>query len=432
MKRPLSLKLSLALAVLLIGIVIVVSYSLLTVSFFFRGLDSMIAVGMEDALTTYIETIEPTQYQQPHKFSGYDISQQWQQQPQIIQQAFSTPPQQSGRIQKHIVAGWFQRPDAIHFVIRLNADQQAFYISRTMTAADASPLIGRQARENRRLIIGVSLTVTLTLALIIWFLMRRVSQPVSRLTKWTHQLTPEMLRKPTPDFSYPELNEMAELIRDSLSSVHDTLEREQQFLRHTSHELRTPISVIRNNIELIQKIQQKKDAASDNKQAAVINRIDRASLTMQHLCETLLWLSRDDDSPLSAQPFRLDILISELVEEMRYLLNNKPVNIELDLACFTITQSEVATRIVIGNLIRNAFQHTWEGKVLVRQRDNQIFIDNDCLPAHDITETEDQGFGLGLQLIRQLCEKLGWAYHNEALAHKHQVSLCITRSNEQV
>lgn len=429
MKRPLSLKLSLALAVLLLGIVIVVGYSLLSVNFFFRGLDSMIAAGMEDTLDTYVETVSPAQQKQLHKFSGYTISRDWQQQPNSIQQAFAAPPKALGRIQKQIIADWFQRPDAVHFVIQLDAGNQTFFVSRTITRENSSPLIGRQARENKRLIISVSLAITATLALIIWLLMRRVSQPVSRLTEWTHHLTPEVLREPAPDFSYPELNEMAELIRNSLSSVHDTLEREQKFLRFTSHELRTPISVIRNNIELMRKIQQKNGGAPNDKQADIIDRIDRASLTMQHLSETLLWLSREDNSTLSAQAFSLDALVIELVDEMRYLLNNKPVEIELKLSPFVITQSQVATRIVVGNLIRNAFQHTWDGKVIIHQQSNEIAIDNDCLPAPDTAASSDQGFGLGLQLTRQLCDKLGWGYHKQVESHSHQVRLTLTALN---
>lgn len=425
MKRQLSLKVSLALAVLLLGIVIVVGYSLLSVNFFFRGLDSMIAAGMEDTLETYVENVPAPQRQKLQKFSGYNISPLWQQQPEKIQQAFSSTPKAAGRIQKHITADWFQRPDSVRFVILLNAGQQPFFVSRTINRDNASPLIGRQMRENKQLIISVSLAITATLALIIWLLIRRVSQPVSRLTEWTHQLTPERLREPAPDFSYPELNEMAELIRNSLSSVHDTLEREQQFLRYTSHELRTPISVVRNNIELMRKIQQKNGDALCDKQAEIIDRIDRASLTMQHLSETLLWLSREDNSTLSAQTFSLDAQVNELVDDMRYLLNNKPVEVELSVSPFTLKQSQVATRIVVGNLIRNAFQHTWEGKVHIRLSGSLLTIENDLISDDTDSGDSEQGFGLGLQLTEQLCDKLGWHYHIEQPAGKHRVELSI-------
>lgn len=432
MKRPLSLKVSLALAVLLLGIVIVVGYSLLSVNFFFRGLDSMIAAGMEDTLETYMETVPSPQRQQLQKFSGYNISPLWHQQPKKIQQAFTSPPKASGRIHKQIIADWFQRPDAVHFVIQLDAHDEAFFISRTITPENKSPLVGRQARENKRLVISVSLAITATLALIIWLLMRRVSQPVSRLTEWTHHLTPERLREPAPDFSYPELNEMAELIRNSLSSVHDTLEREQQFLRYTSHELRTPISVVRNNIELMRKIQQKNGGAPSDKQTDIIDRIDRASLTMQHLSETLLWLSREDESTLSAQAFSLDALVNELVDDMRYLLNNKPVLVELSVSPSTLNQSQVATRIVVGNLIRNAFQHTWEGKVEITLSGSLLTIDNDLISHAADNDVSEQGFGLGLQLTEQLCHKLGWHYHTEQRAGKHHVelSICELQSNK--
>jgi signal transduction histidine kinase len=183
--------------------------------------------------------------------------------------------------------------------------------------------------------------------------------------------------------------------------------------------------VVRNNIELMRKIQQKNGGAPSDKQADIIDRIDRASLTMQHLSETLLWLSREDNRSLSTEPFDLASLIRELVGDMRYLLNNKPVEIELDTSPYTLTQSQVAARIVVGNLIRNAFQHTWEGTVVIRQSGNDIAIDNDCLTGSDTDSSGDQGFGLGLQLTRQLCDKLGWTYDTDVKPDRHQVTLTI-------
>ncbi|MEB3733551.1 histidine kinase dimerization/phospho-acceptor domain-containing protein [Halopseudomonas pachastrellae] len=60
--------------------------------------------------------------------------------------------------------------------------------------------------------------------------------------------------------------------------------------RFTSHELRTPISVIRANVELLERLraQSRIDPAMEQQ---ALDRIDRASLTMQHLTETLLWLA---------------------------------------------------------------------------------------------------------------------------------------------
>jgi hypothetical protein len=63
--------------------------------------------------------------------------------------------------------------------------------------------------------------------------------------------------------------------------------------------------------------------------------------------------------------------------------------------------------------------------VVIRQQGNTITIDNDCLASSEPEASTDQGFGLGLQLTRQLCDKLGWTYHTDAQPHRHHVTLTI-------
>lgn len=423
MKRTLSLKLSIVLAFLLVSLILVLGYSYLSVQFFFRGMDSIIASNMQKAAQTYVSTLPMTSQLAGREFSGYFISPEWEQQPEEIKQIFVDAPKGKAQLAKYVDSDWFSRPDAIYFAIRLKINGQRLYISRKSTMADSSPLVGRFARANRDLIFTLSISIAIALASIAWLLLRYISRPVTRLTHWTRDLSVEKLAAPTPDFVYPELNEMATLIRRSLTTVHNALEREQKFLRFTSHELRTPLSIIRNNVELLHKIEQKQPLNLSGKEMNVINRIDRASLTMQHLTETLLWLSRDDDDALPRQSFRLDLLIQQLVDDMSYLLNNKSVTIESSLSPIEITHSAVAARIVIGNLIRNAFQHTWQGEVIIKQQQSTLTIVNHCRQFTATSTPSDQGFGLGLQLTEKLCQKLNWSYHNTVHENGHTATL---------
>lgn len=426
MKRPLSLKLSIAVAFLAMGLVIVLGYSMLSVQFFFRGMDSLLASNMETALASYVDTTSKQERKQGQEFSGYFISQDWAQQPVAIRQAFTMAPELSARLQKQAHKTWFTPPDLINFLIKLNIGDEVFFISRSISHDQVSPLIGRNAKQSRQLVLLLSIGISVLLALIVWVLIRHVSQPVSRLTHWTHELSPEQLKQDIPDFSYPELNEMAALIQRSLSTVHSALEREQQFLRFTSHELRTPISIIRNNVELSHKLGQQHGQSLPDKQMQIFDRIDRASLTMKHLTETLLWLSREQPQQLEKHSFNFDHLISQIVDEMRYLLRDKPVKIELHTSPTEITQSPAAVRIIIGNLIRNAFQHTWDGHITIQQQGNQVIIDNHCQLFNNDVKSQDQGFGLGLQLTEKLCKRLGWQYENQPQNDGHHVSLLIS------
>jgi len=410
MKKQLSLKLSVALAFLFLGIVIVLAYSAVSRHFFILGMDNIVSANMEQAAKSYIKTVSSDTRQYSNEFSGYVISHDWQKQPMIIRDKFREP-KNLNQLYKYVEAAWFSRPDVIYFLIALNINSEHLYISKTATAAGVSGLIGANIKQSKKLLFTISSGIIIALALVIWLIFRRISQPVSELAQWTHSLNTKTLKNAAPDFYYPELNEMASLIRNSLSSAQQSLEREEQFLSYASHELRTPISVVRNNVELLAKLKQTSQIPSEPKFDQIIDRIDRASLTMKNLSETLLWLSRDNHDDLSRHSLALNQITEQLVEESRYLLTDKPISIHMSTEPNSIIiQPEHPVRIVLGNLIRNAFQHTQQGEISIVQTSNSVTITNQYEYADESSNSNNLGFGLGLQLTSQLTEKLGWTY----------------------
>lgn len=422
MKISISLKLFISLVFLTIGIALVVGYTKLSGHYFGLGMDNMIASDMERSAQQY-----PQQADQMQVLNGLVVSREWRQQPTEIQKALTQAPKQSGELVKYIERdSQDNRPKNIILAMRYDYQQQTVYISHTLPREAVTAMVERNIKESRKTLMFISGLSMLALAVVLALLSWLVSRPITALGNWTRLLEADKLGMPIPDFFYPELNEMAALIRNTLYTMHEGLERKQQFLQHTSHELRTPISVIRNNIELLHRLQASQNQQNELKQQEVINRIDRASLTMQHLTETLLWLSKETSEPLSEKEVQLDQLMHELVEEMRYLLNEKQVRVELDTQAFSIKLPDIAAKIVLGNLIRNAFQHTWEGEVLIRQRDNKVEIINK--ENGEIIQENSLGFGLGLQLTQQLANRLGWTYENEKQLKEHSVVITFNKA----
>jgi len=411
MKRQLSLKLFISVSFFVLALLIVITYSFLGVHFFFKGMDNIIASNLENAGHSYTRTHAYEQHKTIHKFHrDYTITYDWQHIPAAIREHCEQPPNEVNVLHKIDNSSWFERPDVIHFVMRLQIDDQPFFISQTITAERASAIVGRNIQESRQTLFMISISILLLMAVFIWFLLKRVAQPVSQLSHWTHQLDSHSLAQDIPDFSYPELNEMANLIQRSLSSVQDSLQREERFLSFASHELRTPISVIRNNLELLNKLKQTSTRLNEPQLTDIINRIDRASLTMKHLSETLLWLSRDFSEPLPKQEVDLEQLVKQSCDEMAYLLNNKSVDLTLSTHSYPLVIEEVPARIILGNLIRNAFQHTTQGKISIQQSKNSVIITNPESSDEHSNSTQDLGFGLGIQLTTKLADKLGWSY----------------------
>ncbi len=419
MKRQISLKLYVALVFLLLMTILVGGYTMLSAHFFILGMDNVTSGTMHEVLKSYVESVPAGQRQQLNTFSGYRIASSWSQLPEEIRTVFEEP-QQANVLLKSRPPKHSEHHRNLHFVMRSALGEEEYFISRTLTHEELNPLIGKQAHQNMEFLLILSVAIAALFILLLWLLLKQVSRPVGRLGNWARQLNQNNLTEPTPDFSYPELNELAALIQNSLSSVQRSLEREQRFLRHSSHELRTPIAVIRNNIELLHKIQKKLATPPDPRQAQVVERIDRASLTMKHLTETLLWLSRESDLPTPRQNCELDRLIKDLISENRYLLKDKPVTLTVATSSWPLETAEVPARIVLGNLIRNAFQHSWDGEICISQQQGRIVISNKIASADNL---EDLGFGLGLQLIEQLSAKMEWSFERSVAGGEHRATI---------
>ena len=422
MMRPIRLKWFVALAFLSLGLVLVVAYALLAVHYFMRGMDGMTVANLEQVAVSYLDSVPA--HEDPRRFGAYQVAPYWEQLPTPIREAFGAPPTQPNVLFKHDDSDWLTAPDVIYFLMRFERAAETVFVVNTVSRETTSALVEREVGASLRMLAIISAASAVVLAFVIWLLMRQVSRPVAALGRWTHELRPEGFEDPIPDFSYPELNELAELIRGSLSSVQQGLEREHRFLRHASHELRTPISVIRNNVELMRKLQARARVVQDSRQGQIVDRIDRASLTMKHLTETLLWLSRDNGEPMARSSVALHMLVRQAVDETRYLLSDKQVTVDLHTEPCVVVAAEIPARIVLRNLISNAFKHTWEGRVTIHQQGNRVEVINQQRENRP-DECGDPGFGLGLQLTEQLTRRLGWVYCNEPGPFGHRAEVYV-------
>ncbi|CAA0090820.1 Sensor protein QseC [Halioglobus japonicus] len=410
MRFALSLRWFVWLTFLLLTLTLVAGYSMLSADYFIRGMDNITALQMERAAQSYLAATPQDKRLQPETVLDYTVFPKWQQVPEKLRGQFEAAQKKPDQLLKLVNRNEDGRKHSVDFLFHYSRGEGNVYVTYRVSPDTISAMVRSNSRANREKLLMISIAAAMALSLIIWLLLRRISQPVSRLVEWTSTLDPGSLKTAPPDFTYPELNNLAQLIRSSLSSVQESLDREHRFLRHTSHELRTPISTFRNNVELLRKLQAHKHPI-DEQEKQVIERLDRSSLTMKHLTETLLWLSRDSAQAPPTQDVALHELIAQLTNEVEYLLKDKPVEVVLDTEPCQRVLPETVVRIVAGNLIRNAFQHTWEGTVTIRQQGATVEITNPYEPTPGNT---DLGFGLGLNLTEQLCQKLNWKYTNTA------------------
>ena len=386
-----------------VGIMIVV-FTVMSAKQFLDGMDGMLRGTMISiARDSSVNAAHPV------KALNFTIAADWQDLPKQTRQRFNPSQLVPFRLYKDIKRhSIFHRPDEAHFVMLVDfEEQQPVYVSQSFTPrepGDEPPF--RMTREAWLLIIG--LMVLLAFTALVLFMIRTIANPVERLQKWADGVGKGGELTPPPGFRYTELNTLASLFYQGMLSVKQSVRREQEFVRHASHELRTPIAVIRSSMELIARV--RKEAPAD-KLSKPLKRIDNASHTMVDLTETLLWLTKADKGSLTTSVIQLDEQIGKVTEELTYLLEGKEIALTVETQPYKITQNATALRIVLGNLIRNAFQHTQNGKVTIVQEADKVTITN-VEHRHDdfVSNKEELGFGLGLKMVNDLSAFLGWSY----------------------
>ena len=414
-KLGLSLRVYVSLSLLFLILSMVALYSVVTVQYFIQGLDTITRQNMID-IAKSVQLDENGQA----TVLNYHINKDWATVPQAIQDHILDPPSKNFEFKKRIIQpNIFFKPTEAYFVAQaITADGEVAYISRHSGPKTFEDITFTRKPNPVSGALVTAITVLIIFSTVLLLILRSVANPIEALRDWAKNLSPQGLEQAPPTFRYSELNTLADLIRGSLLSVQQSLEREQKFLRHASHELRTPIATISSNIELLKKIHP--DPAANEQR--IVDRIDRASATMRHLTETLLWLSREDGSSLAKQEVKLDELLAICSGELHYLLQDKQVTVELDTESTLVNIPLTPSKILLDNLIRNAFQHTHIGGVRIHQRGSLVRIDN---WETDTTNRsiQDLGFGLGLDLSKKLAERFKWQYRNESNKQGHTAEI---------
>jgi len=423
MKLRLSLRLYMLGTLLFLVVSLAAIYSVLTVQYFIEGIDMATRRNMNNVASTVV--LDETG---KSELLGYQVVDSPEKLPEEIRHNIPSLPTGHLELHKKIIQdSMFSHPKAAYFVMRVeNQSGEVRYVSRSINNKEKQkkPPTVRKLHPITGAIFFAFITITVFFALLL-LIMRSVANPVEKLRDWAKTLNPDNLRKPAPDFRYKELNSLAAIIRSSLQSVHKALDREHDFLRHASHELRTPIATISSNLELLKKL----NPDLSQKEAKVIERIGRSSATMKNLTETLLWLSRDLDESLAEESIRLDQLVEQTSQDLNYLLEGKMVSLHLKTNPTSLELPPVATQILLANLIRNAFQHTSAGEVWIEQQENQVTIINQNNNPES-KEPLELGFGLGLNLSQKLAERFNWHYTNQATlyGHKAKIRFCKVTS----
>lgn len=274
------------------------------------------------------------------------------------------------------------------------------------------------------------LLLVLCAFVIAWQLGRKTATPLKQLADLVNGVAPENIPSSFADrFPNNEIGILAHTLETTMTRINQSLLREKCFTRDVSHELRTPVAVIKNAVE----VYHNQDAATDIK--PIIERISQACTQMEQTVITLLTLAREEHAQASKNHINILPLIEQSVIDQQHLINNKPIHVEVNDSCNAEVYAQAGMlKVLLDNLIGNAFQYTPQGKVTIEMK-NKTLVIADTGPgiapnmSGNLTDPavkgdQSTGYGFGLSIVKRLCEHQNWLF-SVTSEHGTKVSIVL-------
>lgn len=207
---------------------------------------------------------------------------------------------------------------------------------------------------------------------------------------------------------FKQLNQVLnDMIRQSIKDYNSL----KEFTENTSHEIQTPLAIIRNKAETLLQEDLSKEQLED------IGKIYKAAGRLSRLKTGLSLISRiDNNQYIKTEPVNLRMMIENKLDDFDELIAIK--NLRLKTTYYGEPELELnseLTGILITNLINNAIKHNInDGLINIVLKDVELLIENTGTPPVIPTEQMFDRFqksgdtsestGLGLSLVKKIVE----------------------------
>jgi two-component system sensor histidine kinase GlrK len=304
--------------------------------------------------------------------------------------------------------------DALHGAARTLLVEADAAVQRELQMLEATV----QATRQRLIVLAVALIpLTLLLAGVFSWMINR---PIKQLKASIQQLGQANLG-PLPAISGPqdiiELGREIDWLRQRLQALE---EQKLRFLRHVSHELKTPLASLREGVALLN---DELAGSLNTRQRSIVAIMDSASRDLQKRIEDLIRYSsmmRDATLPRTSQHVLADVLASVQARH-QLALDAHGIRLETQLTAATVQCDRSQLETVLDNLLSNAIKFSPEGgRILVKsepaERAVTLWV---CDQGEGIPDTERsrvfepffqgarqpasavKGSGLGLSIVRE-------------------------------
>ncbi len=275
------------------------------------------------------------------------------------------------------------------------------------------------------LLLQLALGLPLAVVIIVgggYLLLRRALTPVEQITRAAERITQHNLSERLPVASTgDELERLSASLNRMITRLDDAFQNSKRFVADASHDLRTPLTVLRGESENFTD-----DFRLDAEMRERANSLLEEVVHLGKIVDQLFTLSRLDAGEAQTEWTRFDLteLARNTVEQMNLLAEDKGISISCDASQpMQVKGNHVRLKQVVVNLLDNAIKYTpakgaiqlrvlaVNGHVVLEVKDNGIGIPSDALPhiferfyrVDQARSADSESAGLGLAIVKSIC-----------------------------
>jgi signal transduction histidine kinase len=260
-------------------------------------------------------------------------------------------------------------------------------------------------------VVGMGLASLLVFGVAVYATLCRTLRPVADMSTAAARIEPHNLSARLAGHDLPtELAPLVEAFNQALDRLEKGYRVQQEFLAGAAHELKTPLALIRGQIEM--------DGATDR--AALLRDVDLMARQVHQLLH-LAEVSEAQNYVYEATD--LAAVASEVTAYLGRLADRRQITlaVQCDAAGAVLKADRSALFVLMKNLVENAIRHSTPGGVVMVRIDAaglQVRDEGPGIADADFpklfarfwrgAERRDDGAGLGLAICRQIALTHGW------------------------
>ena len=199
-----------------------------------------------------------------------------------------------------------------------------------------------------------------------WILGQRGLHPLAEMAEQARKITPRALgSRLSVANAGVELQDVATSFNRVLDQLANALSTQRQFMADASHELRTPVSIMKTAADVT--LSQTDRDQGEYREAVVV--MGQQSSRLARLVDDMLVLARADGGgyPIKVEEVDIDVVVADAIRELAARADAKHIHVTSHLEPISVKADEALLRRMFGNLLANALNYTPdEGVVDVR------------------------------------------------------------------